>query len=185
METKLANRFGMNLHLFAYSADMSSDDVAALNPEDAVYTIDFANETSIELTSDVSWATGEQSHRRIVGFNNPIEGTLKISTQMVTMKLLDLISGGNGTNESNKVTFKNNAGACIKNYFVIKGETVWADENGATYSEDVTLYKVCPKQNYSATYTGDGDPQSLDVEFEILANKENLVMDVERAKDPA
>lgn len=169
--TKMANRCGLDLKVFAYNADGSTN-------ESPLATIDFANEVVIDLTSDVSWATGGSKHRKIVGFNNPIEGTLKLSTQMVTMELLALITGDDASTVSKKVSFKDSDKASTS--YIIKGETVWVAEDGTSYAETITAYKACPKKNYNVTYNGDGDPQTLEVEFELSANASNLVMDIER-----
>lgn len=173
---KLANRYGLNLKLYAYGAETSTD---------PIYEIPFANEITIELSSDVTWATGYQDHRRAVGFNNPIEGTMTLSTQLVTMELLNIISGGNGTVEGGKVVFANKAGACMNQYFKIVGDTVWVDEEGKSYTETVTLCKACAKRNYNVTYTGDGEPTSLDVEFELTADDAGTVMEIEKAEATA
>lgn len=169
----MANRCGLDLKIYAYVADGTIADEAT-----PLATIDYANEVSIELTSDMVWATGGQEHGKIVGFNNPIEGTLKISTQMVSMELLTLISGGDISKASTKVSFKNSNSA--PTFYIIKGETMWVGEDGKVYTETVTAFKACAKRNYNVTYSGDGDPQSLDVEFELGSNTENLVLDVER-----
>ena len=169
---KMANRCGLDLKIYDYvpSGDISSSDVK--------YTIDFANEVSIELSSDMVWATGGKEHNKLVGFNNAIEGTLKISTQMVTTELIALISGHQ---DGATVVFKNSSDA-PKSYIIV-GETVWVDEEGTSHSEKITIYKASAKRSYNVTYNGDGDPQSLDVEFELGANADNMVMDVLRGEE--
>lgn len=169
----MANRCGLDLKIYAYTADGVIE-----NEETPLAVINFANEVSIELTSDMVWATGGQEHNKIVGFNNPIEGTLKISTQMVNMELLTLISGGDVSAASTKVSFKNSK--AVPKFYIIKGETVWVGEDGKSYAETITAFKACAKRNYNVTYNGDGDPQSLDVEFELGANAKNAVMDIDR-----
>ena len=83
--TQFANRYGLNIEIFASTdAEMKT----------ALMTIDFANVSDISLSGDRTWATGGQDHANKIGFNNPIEGTFKLSTQIMTMELLNLMAGG-------------------------------------------------------------------------------------------
>lgn len=169
---KMANRYGLNIKLytFADTADFTGN---------AAAEIDFANEVSLELASDTVWATGGQAHTNRIGFNNPYEGTLRISTQLVTMELLNIIT--NGTLSDTTAHFKSTTAGLTPKYYLIKGETVWQDEDGTTYTETIKCYKACVKPGYSVTYNGSGDPQSLDVEFQLGANSSGQVVDIEAA----
>lgn len=173
--TKMANRFGLNIKFYNYTSD--GNITAEGSP---VATVDFANEITIEVNSDLTWATGGQAHSKMIGFKNPTEGTLSISTQIVTMALLTLAAGGDIAAAGKKVSFKNDNTVVKPKYYIIKGETLWQGEDGTTYSETVTIYKACVKPGYKATYNGDGDPQSLEVEFELGTNDAGLVLDIER-----
>ena len=84
-DTQFANRYGLNVEIYASTdAEMSN----------ALMTIDFANVSDISLSGDRTWATGGQDHANRIGFNNPVEGTFKLSTQIMTMELLNLMAGG-------------------------------------------------------------------------------------------
>lgn len=174
---KYANRYGLDLKLYkANETDF----------ETPLATIDFANEVSIELSSEVTWATGGQNHANRIAFSDPITGTLKISTQLVTMDLLGVISGNmasEGSNDNLKtiISFENGGNSMPKSY-IIKGTTVWQDEDGTVYDETITAYKAYVKPNYSVTYNGSGDPQSLDVEFELGTDANGKVIDFVRSK---
>lgn len=172
--TKMANRLGLDIEFYEYAADgaVSGDPVA---------TLDFANEVSLELTSAITWATGGQTHAKMIGFKDPTEGTLKISTQVVNMQVINLAAGGDVASNATKVSFKNDSSAITPKYYIIKGKTVWQGEDGTTYSETITAYKACVKPGYNATYNGSGDPQSLDVEFELGTNDSGMLVDIERA----
>ena len=174
--TKMANRFGLNINFYKYVPDGTLEEAAQ-----PVATIDFANEVSIEITSELTWATGGQAHGKMIGFKDPTEGTLTISTQIVTMELLTLAAGGDMEMAENKVSFRNDNTVIKPTYYIVKGETVWQGEDGTTYSETITAYKACVKPGYSATYNGEGDPQSLDIEFELGTNDAGQVLDIERA----
>ncbi len=176
--TQAANRYGMNLKFYEYDGASELTDLSELTP---LTTIDFANEVSFELSSDLTWATGGQAHSNKVGFSNPYEGTLSISTQLTTMELLTLISGNDMTEATTEVTFKNATGVSSPKCYMVAGDTVYADKDGNVYDEYVVFYKVCVKPNYSVSYTGDGDPQSIDVEFDLAPNDNELVCYVKRA----
>ena len=169
--TKMANRYGLNLVL------------TNIADEEDTATIDFANEVSLEVTGEITWATGGQSHKKMIGFKDPKEGTIKISPQIVNMQVMQLISGGELSATSAKVSFRDDAKVALK-YYKIEGDTVWQDEEGNVYNEKITAYKCLVKPNYSATYNGSGDPISIDVEFELSADNDGNFLDIERT-DPA
>lgn len=135
----------------------------------ALLTIDFANEVSLESNGDNVWATGGQRHSKMIGFRNPSEGTFKISTQ-VTNVLLERLAAGDDISTGSDKGYTVGDNAKTPTYYIIKGETVWQDENGVAYNETVTIYKACVKPSLSKSWTGDGDPQSKDIEFELAVN---------------
>ena len=117
----------------------------------------------------------------MIGFKDPKEGTLKISTQVTTMQVMQLIAGGKLTDKGNKVSFKDDGKIAFK-YYKIEGDTVWKDEEGVVYEEKVTVYKALVKPNYNVTYNGSGDPTSIDIEFELAVDKEGNFVDIERSE---
>lgn len=166
-DTKMSNRYGLNLKFH---------DLAAANTDGDI-TVQFANEVSLELTSDINWATGGQSHSNMIGFPTPITGTLTMSTQVSTIELLAIAAGvAVPAADSNAftVSFKNAANGTIPapKYYKITGNTLWVDETGKTYTETIIAYKALVKPGYSVTYNGDGDPQSVTVEFELSDSAE-------------
>ncbi len=166
---KMANRYGLNLKL----TNIKDDSDTAV--------IDFANEVSLEISGEITWATGGQSHVKMIGFKDPKEGTLKISTQVTTMQVMQLLAGGDLSDKSNKVSFKDDSKSAFK-YYKIEGDTVWKDEEGVVYNEKVTVYKACVKPNYNVTYNGSGDPTSIDIEFELATDKDGNFVDIERSE---
>lgn len=165
--TKMANRYGLNLKL----TNIKDETESAI--------IDFANEVSIEVSGEITWATGGQGHVNMIGFRDPKEGTLTISTQVTNMQVMQLLCGGNLNDDSGIASFKDDAKIALK-YYKIEGETVWQDEEGTVYNEKITAYKCFPKPNFTANYTGAGDPISLDVEFELSVDKNGNFLDIER-----
>ena len=161
---KLANRYGLNLYFYKYGqADAAPCAV-----------IDFANEVAIELSTDLVWATGGQGFKKMVGFKNPYEGTLTITTQITNNTLLSLLSGGDGELVNGKAIFSDTDKQ--NNYFVIKGYTSYKAEDGTVAYEEITAHKAMVAPGFSTSYTGDGDPQSIDIEFQLAADSDNNVL---------
>jgi len=157
--TQFANRYGLNITVYAYTDGTTGDT--------PLTTIDFANVSDISLSGERTWATGGQDHANKIGFNDPIQGTFKLSTQIMTMELLNIMAGGEAGDNVTSVTFENTANTAPK-YYTIKAETVWQDATGVTYSETLTFHKACPKRAFNISYSGEGDPTSVDVEFDLL-----------------
>ncbi len=172
--TKMANRYGLDIEFYAYNSKGTTEGAA-------LATIDFANEVGIELTADITWATGGQSHSNMIPFKDPTTGTLKISTQVVNTQIMKLAAGLDLSSDGNTISFENKKGVASPKFYIIKGKTVWQGEDGTTYNEDVVAYKACVKPGYSVTYNGSGDPQSLDIEFELGTNDSGKIVDFTRS----
>lgn len=172
--TQFANRYGLDVQVFAYT-----DGTVGEAP---LMTIDFANSCALDISGERVWATGGQEHANMIGFNDPIQGTLTISTQIMTAQLLALISGSADLTETEEITFKNDALSSPK-YFTLKAATVWQDASGAVYSEVLTFHKVSPQKAYNITYTGEGDPTSVDVTFDVLQTESGDVLTISKADD--
>lgn len=164
--TRIANRYGIDLVFHDISATGTDGDI----------TVDFANEVSIEITGDAVYATGEQGHRRLVGFNNPLEGNITISTQIMTPQLMKLIAADDET--TNGAVFKTRPD---QKYYKVTGATVWKGEDGVTYKENLTAFKCLIQANYSAAYTGDGDPHSVDITVQMFETAEDGLIKFEFA----
>lgn len=168
--TQFANRCGLNIEIFA------NTDAEMATP---LLTIDFANVSEVNVTGERTWATGGQDHANKIGFNDPLQGTLKLSTQIMTMELLALMSGSDVQGATTSVVFENSANSAPK-YYIIKAETVWQDADGKTYSEELTFHKACPKRAFNISYNGDGDPASTDIEFDLLQDADGKVLTVKK-----
>lgn len=81
---KVANRKGLNTRLYKYS-----DKSLFMN-------IDFANISVVDLSSNRVFATGGQNQGKRVGFDDPIEGTLRLSTQIVPLEIIALCCSSTG-----------------------------------------------------------------------------------------
>lgn len=168
--TQFANRYGLNISIYAATDTSMST---------ALMTIDFANVSDIDISGDRTWATGGQGHVNKVGFNDPVQGTFKLSTQIMTMELLNLMAGGTAGSGNNTVVFENKANG-VPLYYIIKAETVWQDAFGATYDETMTFHKACPKRALNISYNGSGDPTSVDVEFDLLQDDNGKVLTINK-----
>ena len=169
--TQFANRYGLNVDIYAH------DDTSMSTP---LMHIDFVNVSDIDISGDRTWATGGQAHVNKIGFNDPVQGTFKLSTQIMTMEMLNMMAGGSVGSGTTSVTFENTANAMPK-YYIVKAETVWQDADGLTYDETITFHKACPKRALNISYNGDGDPVSVDVEFDLLQNSEGKVLTITKA----
>lgn len=170
--TQMANRYGLNTKLYDYSTYTGDGN------DEPVMVIDFANVSEISIEGDTVWATGGQARGNKVGFNNPISGSFKLSTQILTAQILSLLAGKDVKNAGDTIVFENTADGTIPPYYVITSETVWQDENGVKYSEDLTFHKAKAKRALNITYDGGGDPISVDIEFELADNAEGKLLSI-------
>lgn len=169
--TKMANRYGLNVKIYDYT-----DTTMAT----VLMTIDFANVSNIEVTSDRVWATGGQDHANMIGFNNPLNGTFTLSTQVMTSELLNLMAGGTAGSATSTIEFVNSSTTAPK-YYIVKAETVWQDDAGTTYSETMTFHKACPQRALNISYSGEGDPLSVDVVFDLMQNADKKLLTITKA----
>ena len=81
---KVANRRGSNIQLYDYDTK-------------ALYMyIPFARITAPEVTSDRVWARGGQSDANMVPFDEPMTGTLTITTQIIPIEVIALAASKDG-----------------------------------------------------------------------------------------
>lgn len=172
-DTQLANRYGLNTALYDYAEYQEGT-------SQPVLSIDFVNISEIAISGDMVWATGGQAHGNKIGFNNPMTGTFKLSTQLMTNQLLALCAGQDIATTDKEVVFANTADGVTPKYFIIKSETVWQAEDGSKFSEDLTFCKALAKRALNITYNGEGDPVSVDIEFELAENDKGEILKIVR-----
>lgn len=168
--TQMANRYGLNNKLYDY-ATYKGD-----GTDKPIMIIDFANVSHISIEGDAVWATGGQTRGNKVGFNNPLTGSFTLSTQIITPEVLALLAGKSPKDAGKTVVFENTADGTISPYFVITSETVWQDENGTKYSEDLIFHKAKVKRALDIEYDGGADPISVDIEFELATDREGRLL---------
>lgn len=169
---KFANRYGLNVKITPQGADTATP-----------VEVDFANSCALDVNGERVWATGGQGHSNKIAFNDPIQGTFTISTQLMTTELLAIIAGKASPDGSGEVVFENTATSPV--YFTIEADTVWQTEGGKTYEESITIHKACPKRAYNISYTGEGDPASIDIEFDVLEDADKKVVTINKAEKTA
>ena len=172
--TKMANRSGLNLKFYPFESFVDGEE------NKPVVLLDFVNACNLELPSDMVWATGGVGKSRMVGFNNPFEGTLTISTQIITPQIRAIQSGQDpAETDVKEFIFTNNQNQRNR-YYVIEADTVWKDTDGNIVPEKITVYKALVNKNLTANYEGgDVDPQSLDIIFELAALDDGRVCKIE------
>ena len=84
---KTANRKGANIQLRKYS------------DKSLFAYIDYVNSVAVELTAGRVYATGGDSGARQVGFDDPIEGSIKLSTQIVPIEFVALACSPDGVED--------------------------------------------------------------------------------------
>lgn len=167
--TQYANRYGLDIKIYALGESTTP-----------LLTIDFANVSNIEVSGDRTWATGGQEHANKIGFNNPLQGTATISTQILTAEVLQLMSGGELSGFSGtEVVFKNDAMTTPK-YYTIVAETVWQDASGTIYDETLTFHKASAQRAFNISYSGEGDPLSVDIVLDLLQDDTGKVITVSK-----
>lgn len=178
-KTQFANRYGLNIEIFNLADDMTTDE--------PVMKIDFANVCDVDVSGDRVWATGGQAHANKIAFNDPIQGTFTISTQILTTQLLALLAGNEiptADGAETEVVFQNTTNSMPK-YYQVKADTVWQDADGETYAETLIFHKATPNRAFNISYSGEGDPTSVDVVFDALENADGKVLTVKKAAEVA
>ena len=74
-----------------------------------------------------------------------------------------------------KVSFNNKK--VPKDYFITMN-TVEKDEDGTLVPYIITAYKAAIERNLELSFSSEGDPASLTITFNLLADKDGNVMDI-------
>lgn len=210
--------------------------------------LDFANVTTTELTGESVFAFGGKGHPKRIQFSGERGGTIAIETQIQTVKLWELITGGEVTKSakfvareeltadaSGKVTLsaKPVAGSVVvykadddcgteiaatvtddsnevaltgitsgdvivyymkelesgvtrinikstsfpKN-FTVYGDTVMKTEDDDILAYKLTGYKCAPQSNLSLSYSNTGDPSTITITCDLLADSDDNILDL-------
>ncbi len=211
--------------------------------------LDFANVSTTELTGESVFASGGKGHPKRVQFAGERGGTMTIETQMQTVKLWQLITGGEisksakfvtrveaavddagtgitltdtpvagsvvvyaadddcGTelactvaNTAITLTTALTGGAKVIVYymkevtsgvqrinikstsfpknFIVYGDTVMKTEDGEVLPYKLTAYKVAPQSNMSLSFSNSGDPGTITITCDLMADSDDNMLDL-------
>lgn len=211
--------------------------------------MDFANVTTTELTGESVFAYGGKGHPKRVSFSGERGGTITIETQIQTVKLWQLITGGEVSKTAKFIarieTVVDTAGTAItltdtpvagsvvvykadddcgaelpctvagtavtlttaltggdkvivyymkevtsgvqrisikstsfpKN-FIVYGDTIMKTEDDEVLPYRLVAYKVAPQSNMSLSYSNTGDPGSITITCDLLADGDGNMLDL-------
>ena len=168
---KTANRKGADIQLRKY-ADKS-----------LFAYIDYANSVAVDLSSGRVYATGGNSGARQVGFDDPIEGTLKISTQIVPIEFVALACSPDGVENGGEIGIREKLTATEGKVTLSKtpvAGTIYVYKEG----EDITAQPVATAATgMEVTVTGAkaGDKY---IAYYIVASEEAKSATFNNAKTP-
>lgn len=211
--------------------------------------LDFANVSTTELTSESAFAYGGKGHPKRVSFAGEKGGTITIETQIQTVKLWQLITGGELSKSAKFVnrieTVTDDTGATItlsdtpvtdtvvvyasgddcgtelpctvtdntitlttalsgdskvivyymkevtagvqrvnikstsfpKN-FIVYGDTIMKTEDDEVLPYKLTAYKVAPQGNMSLSFSNSGDPGTITITCDLMADNDDNILDL-------
>lgn len=211
--------------------------------------LDFANVTTTEVTGENVYAYGGKGHPKRVSFSGEKGGTLTIETQIQTVKLWQLITGGEISKtakfmareelavgaDGKKITltdtpiagsvvvykFDDDCGTELENTvdskevtltsaltegnkvivyymkeltekverinikstsfpknFIVYGDTIMKSEDDEILPYHLVAYKVAPQSNMSLSYSNNGDPGSITITCDLLADGDDNMLDL-------
>ena len=211
--------------------------------------LDFANVTTTELTGESVFAYGGKGHPKRVQFAGERGGTITIETQIQTVKLWQLITGGEVTKSAkfvtrvettvgtggtaitltdtpvvgsvvvykadddcgtelecsvdatavtlnsaltegdkvivyymkevtNKVQRINIKSTSFPKNFIVYGDTVMKTEDDEVLPYKLTAYKLAPQSNMSLSFSNNGDPGSITITCDLMADGDDNILDL-------
>ena len=211
--------------------------------------LDFANVSTTELTGESVFAYGGKGHPKRVQFSGERGGTITIETQIQTVKLWQLVTGGEMNNSAKFITrvektvgaggatvaldevpaagtvtvFKYNddcgtelecttadkavtlatalsegervivyymkevsegvqrisiKSTSFPKNFTVYGDTVMKTENDEILPYRLTAYKAAPQSNMSLSFSNNGDPGSITITCDLMADSDNNILDL-------
>lgn len=211
--------------------------------------LDFANVTTTELTGESVFAYGGKGHPKCVRFSGDRGGTLTVETQIQTVQLWQLITGGELSGSASFIVRKEiaagedgasvalddapvpgtitvyaagddcgtelactvadreitlsaplSAGAGVIVYymkevtegvqrinvkstsfpknFIVYGDTVMKTEDDQVLPYKLTCYKAAPQGSLSLSYSNTGDPGSITITCDLLADGDGNILDL-------
>lgn len=211
--------------------------------------LDFANVSTTELTGESVFAFGGKGHPKRVQFSGERGGTITIETQIQTVKLWQMITGGEMNSSAKFITrteksvgtdgtsvvlddapaagtvtvFKygddcgselactvadktvtlaqaltegervivyymkevsegvqriNIKSTSFPKNFTVYGDTVMKTEDDEVLPYRLTAYKAAPQSNMSLSFSNNGDPGSITITCDLMADSDNNILDL-------
>lgn len=211
--------------------------------------LDFANVTTTELTGESVFAYGGKGHPKRVSFAGERGGTISIETQIQTVKLWQLITGGEVSKTAKFIarieTTVDDAGTVITlndtpvagsvvvykadddcgtelactvadtavtlttaltggdkvivyymkevtsgvqrinikstsfpKSFIVYGDTIMKTEDDEVLPYRIIAYKVAPQSNMSLSFSNNGEPGSITITCDLLADGDDNILDL-------
>lgn len=150
---KTANRCGMDFTAFDYATGKPA------------LTFPFINEYALDLKRSRTFATGNPSQANLVGFDDPYEGTVKVSTQIIPIELIALVAGGEikdsadiavrevlTVKDAGKVTLSETPVAGTLYVYALDSDCVGQPVATEATAKDVTIAAATTGQKYVAYY---------------------------------
>ena len=168
---KTANRKGANIQLRKYS------------DKSLFAYIDYVNSVAVELSSNRVYATGGDSGARQVGFDDPIEGTLKLSTQIVPIEFVALACSPDGVEEGGEIGIREKLTLATSKLTLSKtpvAGTLYVFKEG----EDITSTPAATTATGTSVTISDGTEGDVYIAYYIVASEEAKSATFSNAKTP-
>ena len=168
---KTANRKGANIQLRKYS------------DKSLFAYIDYVNSVAVELSSNRVYATGGDSGARQVGFDDPIEGTLKLSTQIVPIEFVALACSPDGVEEGGEIGIREKLTLATSKLTLSKtpvAGTLYVFKEG----EDITSTPAATTATGRSVTISDGTEGDVYIAYYIVASEEAKSATFSNAKTP-
>ena len=168
---KTANRKGANIQLRKYS------------DKSLFAYIDYVNSVAVELSSNRVYATGGDSGARQVGFDDPIEGTLKLSTQIVPIEFVALACSPDGVEEGGEIGIREKLTLATSKLTLSKtpvAGTLYVFKEG----EDITSTPAATTATGTSVTISNGTEGDVYIAYYIVASEEAKSATFSNAKTP-
>ena len=156
---KTANRKGANVQLRKYS------------DKSLFAYIDYVNSVAVELTSGRVYATGGDSGARQVGFDDHIEGSIKLSTQIVPIEFVALACSPDGVENGGEIGIREKLTATEGKVTLTKtpvAGTIYVYKDG----EDITATPAATTATGSDVTIADAKAGDIYIAYYIVASED-------------
>lgn len=168
---KTANRKGANIQLRKYS------------DKSLFAYIDYVNSVAVELSSNRVYATGGDSGARQVGFDDPIEGTLKLSTQIVPIEFVALACSPDGVEDGGEIGIREKLTLATNKLTLSKtpvAGTIYVFKEG----DDITSTPAATEATGTSVTISGGSDGDVYIAYYIVASEDAKSATFSNAKTP-